>query len=136
MEGEEQSKVVYRLIDAEQYDNDDILVVGGGNSALEAACSIAELGRCRVSISYRSDSFGRAKANNRARVEQLVAHGKLKLLMSSQVSSISQDEVQLTVKDESKTIVNSVVIVCAGGVLPTPFLKKVGIMVATKYGTE
>lgn len=136
VKGEEQSKVVYRLIDAEQYKDEDILIVGGGDSALEAACSIAELGRCRVSISYRSDSFNRAKAKNRARVDKLVACDKLQLLMSSQVNSISEETVQLTIQNEMKTIVNSVVIVCAGGVLPTPFLKKTGIMVATKYGAE
>jgi thioredoxin reductase/NAD-dependent dihydropyrimidine dehydrogenase PreA subunit len=136
VEGEEQSKVVYRLIDAEQYKDEDILIVGGGDSALEAACSIAELGHCRVSISYRSDSFNRAKAKNRARIDELAACGKLQLLMSSQVNSISENKVQLTIQNEVKIIVNSVVIVCAGGVLPTPFLKKTGIMVATKYGAE
>ena len=56
--------------------------------------------------------------------------------MSSQVNSISENKVQLTIQNEVKIIVNSVVIVCAGGVLPTPFLKKTGIMVATKYGAE
>ncbi len=136
VEGEEQSKVVYRLIDAEQYQNEDVLIVGGGDSALEAACSIAELGRCRVSISYRSDSFNRAKAKNRARVEALVACGQLQLYMSSKVNSISKNNVQLTIENEIKTIENSVVIVCAGGVLPTPFLKRTGIMVATKYGVK
>jgi thioredoxin reductase (NADPH) len=136
VKGEEQTKVVYRLIDAEQYKDEDVLIVGGGDSALEAACSIAELGRCRVSISYRSDSFGRAKAKNRARVDTLVACGALQLFMSSQVNRISIDNVQLTIEGKITTIENSVVIVCAGGVLPTPFLKKTGIMVATKYGTE
>lgn len=136
VEGEEQPKVVYRLIDAEQYKNEDVLIVGGGDSALEAACSIAELGHCRVSISYRSDSFSRAKAKNRARIDKLVARGDLQLFMSSQVSNISKNNVQIATENELKTIANSVVIVCAGGVLPTPFLKKVGIMVATKYGSE
>lgn len=137
VEGEEQPKVVYRLIDAEQYKNEDVLIVGGGDSALEAACSIAELGHCRVSISYRSDSFSRAKAKNRARVDKLAACGDLQLFMSSQINNITKDSVQLTInKVETKTLANSVVIICAGGVLPTPFLKKVGIMVATKYGTE
>ena len=136
VKGEEQTKVVYRLIDAEQYKDEDVLIVGGGDSALEAACSIAELGLCRVSISYRSDSFGRAKAKNRARVDKLVGSGALQLFMSSQVNRISIDNVQLTIEGKITTIDNSVVIVCAGGVLPTPFLKKTGIMVATKYGSE
>lgn len=136
VEGEEQSKVIYRLTDAAQYDNEDILVIGGGDSALEAACSIAELGRCRVSMSYRSDTFGRAKAKNRAKVESLVNSGNLDLYMSSQVVTITKDTVKLNHNNELITLANTVVIICAGGVLPSPFLKKVGIMVETKYGTE
>lgn len=136
VEGEEQPKVVYRLIDAEQYKDEDVLIVGGGDSAIEAACSVAELGRCRVSISYRSDSFSRAKAKNRDRINKLAENNNIKLYMSSQLKSITNDKVQLIIQGELKTIENSVVIVCAGGVLPTPFLKKIGIMVATKYGTE
>ncbi len=136
VEGEQLSKVVYRLTDASQYQDEDILVVGGGDSALEAACSIAELGRSRVSISYRNDSFARAKAKNRARVDTLVSRGDLQAYMSSQVNSISKDKVAIKYQGEDISIDNTVIIVCAGGVLPTPFLKKVGIMVATKYGTE
>ena len=136
VKGEELSKVVYRLIDATQYINEDVLVVGGGDSALEAACSIAKLGKCRVSMSYRSDTFSRAKAKNRARVDTLVKSGDLTLYMSSQVNEIGKNKAMLNLKNETVTINNSVVIVCAGGVLPTPFLKKVGIMVVTKYGTE
>lgn len=134
--GEELSKVVYRLIDPEQYDNDDVLIVGGGDSALEAACSIAELGKCRVSISYRNDNFNRAKQKNRLRVEALVASKQLQLYMSSQVNNISENQVELSYQDDVITLENSAVIICAGGVLPTPFLKKVGIDVATKFGTE
>jgi len=136
VKGEELSKVVYRLIDATQYINEDVLVVGGGDSALEAACSIAKLGKCRVSMSYRSDTFSRAKAKNREIVDALVKSGDLSLYMSSQVNEISEDNVMLNYKNETVIINNSIVIVCAGGVLPTPFLKKVGIMVVTKYGTE
>ena len=135
VEGEELSKVVYRLIDPEQYQNDDVLVVGGGDSALEAACSIAELGQCRVSLSYRNDSFNRAKQKNRERVARLVAENKLTLYLSSQVKKITSDQVELSYQDENIQLVNSVVIICAGGVLPTPFLKKIGIEVSTKYGT-
>jgi len=133
--GEELTKVVYRLTDAEQYKDDDILVVGGGDSALEAACSIAELGHCRVSISYRNDSFNRAKQKNRQRVDALVASGDIQLFMSSKVKEITKKNVMLHIKNESINLPNSIVIICAGGVLPTPFLKKIGVQVTTKFGT-
>lgn len=136
VKGEELPKVVYRLIDPEQYNDDDILIVGGGDSALEAACSIAELGKCRVSISYRNSNFNRAKQKNRLRVEKLVKNKQLTLFMSSQVKEIHENSVELSYQDSPQTIANSAIIICAGGILPTPFLKKVGIQISTKFGTE
>ena len=134
--GEESTKVVYRLIDPEQYRKHKVLVVGGGDSALEAAASIAEQPETHVSISYRSESFSRAKQKNRNRVADLNAAGKLDILMSSNVKQISEKTVAIEQQGNMITIDNDAVIVCAGGVLPTPFLKKTGIEVETKYGTE
>jgi thioredoxin reductase len=134
--GEESSKVVYRLIDPEQYRKHKVLVVGGGDSALEAAASIAEQPDTHVSISYRSESFSRAKQKNRNRVADLSAAGKLNVLMSSNVKKISENSVDIEYQGNIVTIDNDAVIICAGGVLPTPFLKNSGIKVETKYGTE
>ena len=134
--GEESTKVVYRLIDPEQYRKHKVLVVGGGDSALEAAASIAEQPETHVSISYRSESFSRAKQKNRNKVADLNAAGKLDVLMSSNVKHISEKSVDIEHQGNMITIDNDAVIVCAGGVLPTPFLKKTGIQVETKYGTE
>lgn len=134
--GEQSSKVVYRLIDPEQYRERRVLVVGGGDSALEAAASIAEQPGTRVSISYRSESFSRAKQKNRSRVAELSAAGKLEILMSSNVRRIGEKSVELEQQGNSLSIENDAVLVCAGGILPTPFLEKTGIRVETKYGTE
>jgi thioredoxin reductase/NAD-dependent dihydropyrimidine dehydrogenase PreA subunit len=133
--GEESSKVVYRLIDPEQYRKHKVLVVGGGDSALEAAASIAELPDTHVTISYRSESFSRAKEKNRQRVASLSDAGKLDVLLSSKVKTISEHKVKIEHQGNMIEIENSAIIVCAGGVLPTPFLKKTGIDVETKYGT-
>ncbi len=86
--GEELPKVVYRLIDPEQYRGQKVIVVGGGDSALEAAASIAELGDTSVVLSYRGEAFQRAKQRNRERVEAASAKGQLKVLMSSQIKEI------------------------------------------------
>jgi len=75
--GEEQAKVVYRLIDPEQYARKHIVVVGGGDSALEAAWSLAEVDGTEVTLSYRNDAFGRAKAKNRESIERAVEAGRL-----------------------------------------------------------
>ncbi len=132
--GEEQSKVVYSLIDAEQYKNQHVLVVGGGDSALEAALSIAEEPGTQVTISYRSESFSRAKQKNQDKIAQAVKEGNLKLVLPSTVNSIEKDSVILNIGDNKETIKNDGVIVCAGGILPTPFLKQIGIEVETKHG--
>jgi thioredoxin reductase/Pyruvate/2-oxoacid:ferredoxin oxidoreductase delta subunit len=133
--GENKSKVVYRLIDPEQYLNQHVLVVGGGDSALEAAVSIANETGTTVTLSYRSEAFSRAKEKNRIKVDTAQKAGKLNVLMSSNVKEITDDKVVIVANDEEMTIDNNAVIVCAGGILPTPFLKSIGIDVETKFGT-
>jgi thioredoxin reductase (NADPH) len=133
--GEELPKVVYRLIDPDQYIGQEVLVVGGGDSALEAAASIAEVSGTQVTLSYRGEAFGRAKPRNRQRVAQAADRGNLKLLLSSSVSHIHPDLVILEHGGKKVEIRNGAVIVSAGGVLPNEFLNKVGIRVETKYGT-
>lgn len=134
--GEEQSKVVYRLIDPEQYRGQHVLVVGGGDSALEAAITISEQPDTTVTISYRSESFGRVKVKNRDRLQQAEAANQITVLLKSNVMEIRPDTVTIELADkEVVEIPNIAVIICAGGVLPTPFLKDIGVMVETHYGT-
>ncbi|MDH3671170.1 MAG: NAD(P)-binding domain-containing protein [Gammaproteobacteria bacterium] len=133
--GEELSKVVYRLIDPAQYRNQHVLVVGGGDAALEAAHSIADEPGTTVTLSYRSDSFSRAKLKNRQKVEERQAANRLRVMLSSNVKTITEKKVLIEHEGNSVEIPNDGVIICAGGVLPTPFLKKIGIEVETKHGT-
>jgi thioredoxin reductase (NADPH) len=126
---------VYRLIDPAQYCNQHVLVVGGGDSALEAAVSISEEEGTTVSISYRSEAFSRAKEKNRIKIADAEKAGRLRVLMKSNVKHIEQDQVLITTDDEELCIDNDAIIVCAGGILPTGFLKSIGITVDTKFGT-
>jgi thioredoxin reductase len=134
--GEELSKVVYRLMDPEQYANQEVLIVGGGDSALEAAASIAEVEGTSVTLSYRGDAFGRAKQKNRERVSKAASEGRMNVMLSSNVSEIHPDLVVLESGGQTIQVRNRAVIVSAGGILPNVFLRDVGIEVATKYGTE
>ena len=133
--GEERSKVVYRMIDPEQYAGKSVLVVGGGDSALEAAASIAEAGAKDVALSYRGEAFQRAKAKNRQRVATAAESGRLKLLLKSNVKQIDEDAVTLDQEGKKLRLTNDAVIISAGGVLPNEFLQSLGIAIETKYGT-
>ena len=134
--GEELPKVVYRLVDPEQYRNQHVLVVGGGDSAIEAAVAIAAEPGTTVTLSYRSEAFGRIKQKNREHLAAAEQAGRLKIVLASNVTRIAERTVALECGNQCTTIDNDVVIVCAGGILPTPMLKEVGIRVETKFGTE
>ncbi len=133
--GEELPKVVYRMIDPEQYANQNVLIVGGGDSALEAATSIAAIDGTHVTLSYRGAVIDRAKPANRKRLEDAVKAGAIDLRLASQVKLIGEQSVMLELKDKQLELANQAVIVNAGGVLPNDFLRKVGISIETKYGT-
>ena len=132
--GEELPKVIYNLMDPAEFIDKHVLVVGGGDSALEAALSIADEPGTQVTISYRSESFSRAKQKNKDKIQDAVKSGNLKLILPSTVKNIDENNVILNVGDNQEKIRNDGVIVCAGGILPTPFLKQIGIEVETKHG--
>jgi thioredoxin reductase (NADPH) len=133
--GEALAKVVYQLIDAEQYRGRRVLVVGGGDSALEAAARLAEEPGTAVTLSYRSPHFSRARMANRERVEQHAKAGRIRLLMPSTVTRIAEHAVEIEAGGARIALPNDAVIVCAGGIMPSEFLRQAGIAMETKYGT-
>lgn len=135
VEGEALPKVVYRLIDPEQYQGQKVLVVGGGDSALEAALAIAEQPGTDVTLSYRSDAFSRVKVKNRTRLDEAQANRRVRVILNSNVTRIEKDTVLLKCADGDLELPNDAVIVSAGGVLPIDLLKKAGIQFETKHGT-
>ncbi len=136
VEGEDLPKVVYRLIDPEQYQGQKVLVVGGGDSALEAALAISEQAGTQVALSYRGEVFGRVKPKNRMRLDEAQASGRIQVMLSSNVTRISPQSVALEHETKPIELPNDAVIISAGGVLPIDLLKKVGIRFETKHGTE
>ena len=137
--GEDLPKVVYTLIDPSEYEGKKVCVVGGGDSALEAANSIAALNGTCVTLSYRSGSITRAKRKNREQLQENVRSGRIDLILNSQVKRIWDTGVELEMSPPAKTstlvLENDAILVCVGGILPTSFLKDVGIKIETKFGT-
>ncbi len=134
--GEELPKVVYRLREPEQFEGQNVLVVGGGDSALEAALRIADIPGTVVTISYRSEAFSRARQKNRENMEAASRDGRISVVLRSTVSLIDAETATIERDDGTTVIPNDAVIVCAGGILPTAFLESVGIHVDTKFGTK
>jgi thioredoxin reductase len=112
-----------------------VLVVGGGDSALEAAIALSEEKDTDVVLSYRSSAFSRVKQKNRMLLDQQQKAGRLRVMLNSTVERILDDEVDIAHEGKSQRLKNQAVIVCAGGLLPTPLLQKIGILFDTKFGS-
>lgn len=131
VKGEDLPKVMYRLIEADHYVNKKILVVGGGDSAVEAAMGLAHQAGNQVTISYRQDRFSRIKERNSTRFEESIRTGKLKALFNSKPLEFREDAVVLDVKGERQEIPNDFVWIFAGGTPPNDFLKKIGVQLGS-----
>jgi thioredoxin reductase (NADPH) len=133
--GEELSKVCYRLVDPAQYRGQNVLVMGGGDSAIEAAESLARQPGTHVVLAHRGRSFQRASARNRKSINQLARKKRVEVLLATEVVQILPDQIQLTSGGSIFQLPNNAVIICAGGTLPDGFLRSVGIVTEMKYGT-
>ena len=134
--GEDLEKVVYRVTDPAQYRGKHCLVVGGGDSALEAAACLADEPGTRVTLCYRGPAFARARLKNRHRVDAALKSGRLTALFNSRVMEIMPGRVVIDREGRKQELRNDAVIVCAGGILPSEFLKRSGVEIETKYGTR
>ncbi|HZI22063.1 MAG TPA: NAD(P)-binding domain-containing protein [Gemmatimonadales bacterium] len=130
--GEELPKVMYSLIEADAYTGAKILVVGGGDSAVEAAMGLAHQKGNHVMLSYRREAFSRIKERNVQRLPEYTKSGKLKVLFNSQPVEIREKSVLLDVAGQVREMPNDYVWVFAGGTPPNEFLQKVGIQLGQR----
>lgn len=125
--GEEQEKVLYQLVDASTYRGLRCLVVGGGDSAIEAALGLAAQPGNQVTLSYRKPEFFRIKARNEERIRAAAAEGAVKLALGSEVRSVGVQHVDLALGSRAARLPNDFVFVFAGGEPPYPLLKGIGV---------
>jgi len=132
--GEDSVKVAYRLLESELISGKDIIVVGGGDSAIETALSLAS--QNTVHLSYRSEAFGRLKPKNKEKINTAIRDGNIHVLFNSNVTSIENETVKIQTKDDNQELVlkNDLIYILAGGELPTHFLEKIGIEIMTRHG--
>jgi thioredoxin reductase (NADPH) len=127
IKGEDLPKVMYRLIEADHYVNKRILVVGGGDSAVEAAMGLAHQIGNQVTLSYRKAAFSRLKERNAQRIEECIRKGKLTVMFNSEPVEFREGSAILERDGQVVEIPNEYVWIFAGGEPPTAFLKKIGV---------
>lgn len=132
--GESLPKVIYSLLEPEAYQQDRIMVVGGGDSAVEAALALAEQKGNRVTLSYRGEQFRRIKPGNLARIEDAIAQRKVEVLWKTNLVKITPQSVVYQNGAEPVTVPNDVVAIFAGGELPLDFLRSCGVLIDKKFG--
>jgi thioredoxin reductase (NADPH) len=132
--GEDLPKVVYRLSDPGQYAGQRVMVVGGGDSALEAAIALAEVSDTRVTLVHRGAALSRGRAANRDEAMALVAAGAIALHLQARPVAIHADHVAIDGADGPLVLPNDAVIVCAGGTMPREWLDRLGVAVETHHG--
>ncbi len=132
VQGEDLPKVTYRLIEADTYENKDLLVVGGGDSAVEAALALSKASRNRVALSYRGQDFDRARDRNRKMLADAEQQGRVKILRGSNLTRILPHCVQLEISGQLTEMPNDYVFLLIGGESPEAFLRKIGIEIVEK----
>ncbi|GAA4946098.1 hypothetical protein GCM10023314_19230 [Algibacter agarivorans] len=132
--GEDSTKVAYRLLEPENIQNKKILVVGGGDSAIESALLLKN--ENETTLSYRKDKFARLKPKNREKVHEAINDASLNVIYNSNVASINENDVLLKIDEngETKQLANDLVYIFAGGELPTSFLEKAGVQITKRFG--
>ncbi|HET9598508.1 MAG TPA: NAD(P)-binding domain-containing protein [Anaeromyxobacteraceae bacterium] len=132
--GEERPGVTYALADPQQYRGARVLVVGGGDSALEAAGALVEEGGAEVALSHRGAALARCREANRARAERLAAAGRLRVLPGSTVVEIGEREATLATPSGALAVPAEFVVVQIGGELPLALLDRCGVALRRYHG--
>ncbi len=124
--GEISTHVAYRLIEADEIKNERIMVVGGGDSAIEAALMLKD--QNEVFLSYRKSEFARIKSLNEEKIKAAINANQIKVIFNSELKEISKNSLKIECNGIQETMESiDKVYIFAGGELPTEFLKNAGV---------
>jgi thioredoxin reductase len=132
--GEDSEKVAYRMLDPELIEDKEIIVVGGGDSAIEAAMLMMDMNRVKLLV--RTDAFTRCKPKNRENITKFNEERKLEIIFNSSLVSIGKESCifEISGNGDAKEVKNDLVYIFAGGLLPTSFLEKAGVEITKRFG--
>lgn len=130
--GEDLAKVAYRLIEADTYENQDIIIAGGGDSAIEVALALSRSGKNRVALCHRGTDFRKSRERNQQFLREAQEAGKLRVLLETTIAEIRPDTAIISSKRELFEVPNNYVFILVGGESPEEFLRKTGIEIVEK----
>jgi thioredoxin reductase (NADPH) len=132
--GEDTEKVAYRLLEPERVTGKKVMVVGGGDSAIESALLLKDDNE--VILSYRKDQFSRLKPKNKEKIKQAIDDDSIKVMFDSNVLKIEHDSLTIgfNENDKEEKIENDLIYIFAGGELPTRFLQNAGVLISKRFG--
>ena len=131
--GEESQKVAYRLLEPELIKDKKVIVVGGGDSAIESAMLLMDANE--VILSYRKDKFSRLKPKNRDKIQEAESNNTIRVIYNSNLVSIKDNSVLMAIDgEEPEEFENDLVYIFAGGELPTSFLENAGVKITKRFG--
>ncbi len=133
--GEDQERVYHRVYSPRHYHGEKILVVGGGNSAAEAALTLSE--QNQVTVSYRGEQFYRLFKDNEALINEAIASGRVKPIFNSNVVEFGERQTTLEVEKGGHKIREKVdfdhAFVLIGSEFPGKFLKSLGLKLENEW---
>jgi thioredoxin reductase (NADPH) len=130
--GESLPHVFYDIVEMEAFRGSRVLVVGGGDSAIESAVGLAHQEGTKVYLSYRGEAFARVKDRNRTKLDALARTGRIEVLLQSEVKEIRADSTTIAVGGGWKTLPLDYVVIRIGGEAPYDLLRRAGVSIVMK----
>ena len=132
--GDALAHVIYSLPDPAAYAGQRVAVVGGGDSAVEAALALAQQPGTKVTLVHRGADLGRCKPDNQRALAQAVQRGALVLALATTIRKLTSDRLELAGPAGLTSIAASLVVCCLGAELPSRWLRSLGIQLRELRG--